>query len=96
LTARSPKPHADPTLDLALQPSGLEGMPAPPASNPRPTVDARHPAAPHPTAPLFSGPRATGRGRGMPPAPTGAPGGDPDGLITAPSYRDPCQSGKAM
>jgi hypothetical protein len=50
-------------MDPALQPSGLEGMPAAPARKPAPTVDARHPADQNPTAPRSLGRRAA---RGLP------------------------------
>ena len=35
-------------MDPALQPPGLEGMPAAGAGKPTPTIDARHPAEPPP------------------------------------------------
>jgi hypothetical protein len=62
LDGPEPEPLADPTLDLALQPSGLEGMPAPPARKPQPTVDARHHPTPAPP-PLASKPAAVPEAR---------------------------------
>jgi hypothetical protein len=60
LTARSPSPHADPTMDLALQPSGLGGMPAAPArtTRRRSTPGTTPTRAPPPLASRLAAPHA--------------------------------------